>query len=95
MFTVLFSFHDVDDGNPIWDDLRGGNRRPRTRSYCRRIARALIFESADYALVVDLSTGEVVCTYTPNNAPVAQRRGDGLCPIQYGNDHNNQLPDPH
>lgn len=64
-FTVIVSHPDIRDGDPTWlDQTPGWHHRPRSRPFCRRHARAHIFEDADYALVVDLSTGEIVCTYT-------------------------------
>lgn len=91
-FTVIVSHPDVRDGDPTWlDRAPGWHRRPRSRPYCRRRARAHIFEGADYALVVDLATGEVTNIYTPNNAPVARRRADGRCPLQHGNDSGELL----
>ena len=91
-FTILVSDPDFNEGLAIWlDRSPGWLCGPRSRSYCRRVARQSVFEGADYALVVDLSTGEIVCTYTPNNAPVARLRQDGRCPIQHGNDTDELL----
>lgn len=88
-FIVMFEDPDFD----------GGARRPflqdgetRTRSYCRRIARQLVFEGATRADVVRVSDQEVVRSYTPRNAPVARPRQDGRCPLQYGNDGDETLP---
>lgn len=55
---------------------------PRSRPYCRRFARQLVFEGIKRADVVRVSDGSIVRSYTPENAPVAKMGDDGVCPLR-------------
>lgn len=82
-FTVEVEDPDFHNGKRIrMSDLPGWHGGPRTRAYCRRVARQHIFEGAAVADVVQVSTCEVVCSYTPDNAPVAKMGPDGICPLR-------------
>ncbi len=83
-FTVEVEDPDFDDGaRRRMSDLPGWpDGRPRSRAYCRRVARQYIFEGATRADVVRVSDGEVVCEYTPENAPVAKMGVDDVCPLR-------------
>lgn len=70
----------------VQDDPGVGNcwfQVQKPRAYCRRLARQLIWEGIAQTFVVRLDDGEIVCSYTPDNAPVAPPYKPGeRCPLR-------------
>lgn len=82
-FTVEIEDPDFNNGKRIrLSDEPGWKSGLKSRAHCRRFARQLVFEGIAMADVVQVSTSEVVCSYTPDNAPVAKMGPDGICPLR-------------